>query len=199
MHWKHFFLAGWAKAQLLEQSIGHIIDEGVDAERLPALPCILHDGRTAGVDGLLDDVELTQTVDACVRVGRHAVGMFDRNVMQMPQPVVDESKGPLTQRRRNASATIVPANDNVFHVQHVHGILKDTEAIQVIVNDEVGDITVDEQLARKQTDDLVRRHPAVGASDPEIHRRLLMREAHEEFRIALQLVLGPGAVIPEQM
>ena len=50
------------------------------------------------------------------------------------------------------------------------------------MDDDVGDVAMHEQLARQETDDLVRRHAAVGAADPEILRRLLLGEAREEIR-----------------
>ena len=58
---------------------------------------------------------------------------------------------------------------------------------------------MDEQLARHQADDLVGRHPAVGAADPQVARRLLRRERPEELGIALADAPGPPTVVDEQM
>ena len=55
------------------------------------------------------------------------------------------------------------------------------------------------RLDPKQTfDDLVRRHAAVGAADPEELRRLLVGEAAEERRVGGLHVFGPGAVAFEE-
>ena len=46
--------------------------------------------------------------------------------------------------------------------------------------DDVGDVAVHEDLARREPDDLVRRHPAVRAADPEVLGRLPLGEIGEE-------------------
>ena len=51
------------------------------------------------------------------------------------------------------------------------------------MHDHVGDVAVDEELPRLQADDLVGRHPAVGASDPQVARGLLARETLEEVGV----------------
>jgi hypothetical protein len=63
------------------------------------------------------------------------------------------------------------------------------------VHDEVGDIAVDEYLARGQADDLIRRHAAIGAADPEILRSLLRGQSTEEFRILADHAGRPSAVV----
>ena len=78
-------------------------------------------------------------------------------------------------RRPHAAAAVVAADDDVLDLQHVDGVLQHRQAVQVGVHDDVGDVAVDEQLARQQADDLVGRHAAVGAADPQVARRLLAR------------------------
>jgi hypothetical protein len=58
---------------------------------------------------------------------------------------------------------------------------------------------MDEQLAGIEPDDLVGGHAAVGAADPQILRRLLALEPHEEARVAGDLALRPGAIIGLEM
>jgi len=58
---------------------------------------------------------------------------------------------------------------------------------------------MDEQLARLEIDDFVRRHAAVGAADPQVARRLLRGEVAEEAGVAGLGLRGPGGVAVEQV
>jgi hypothetical protein len=49
----------------------------------------------------------------------------------------------------------VAADDHVFDLQDVNGVLQYREAIQIGVDDDIGDIPVDEQLARREADDFI--------------------------------------------
>lgn len=55
-----------------------------------------------------------------------------------------------------------------------------------------------EQLARRQIDQFIGRHPAVGAADPQVLRRLLLQQASEKARLAGLHGLGPDAVVAEK-
>jgi hypothetical protein len=158
----------------------------MDMERLASSPGILDDRRPAGVDRLFEDIEFTQSGDLGARIADHPSGVFGCNVLQMPQPIVNEAKGSLVQRCGHAAASIVTAHNDVLDVQHIYGELKGAEAVQIGMNDQVGDIPVNEQFAGLEADDLVRRHPAVRASDPEMFRGLLVRQPFEERRIAFR-------------
>ena len=54
-----------------------------------------------------------------------------------------------------------------------------------------------EELAREQAHDLVGRHAAVRASDPEVRGSLLSRKPGEEIRVNASNAFGPSAVIFE--
>src|SRR5882724_4923340 len=103
------------------------------------------------------------------------------------------------QRRAHTAAAVVAADDDVADLDDIDGELRDRQAIQVGVDDNVGDVAVDENLAGQQADDLVRRHAAVAATDPEILRRLLARELGEKLWLTLAYCLGPGAVLVEEI
>lgn len=101
--------------------------------------------------------------------------------MDVLQPLVDQTMAFIFKRGAHAAATIMPANDDVPNAQNVDGELEHRETIQVGMNDQVRDVAMDKDFARWQADNLVRGHAAVGASDPEILRRLLVSEALEEM------------------
>ena len=82
-----------------------------------------------------------------------------------------------------------------LHLEHVDGELQHRQVVGVLRRGEIGDVAVDEQLAGIEIDDLVGRHAAVGAADPQIFRRLLARQPAEEIGVAGDLAGGPGAVV----
>ena len=177
------------------------VDPAVHRELLPAAPRVLHDGGLADVGDLLDHVELAQPIDA----RRHVVDRGDArvvlrlHVLDVAQPVVGEAHALVPQRRRDAAAAVVAADDDVPHLQHVHRELHHRKAIEIAVDDDIGDVAMDEELAGKKAHDLVGGHAAVGASDPQILGPLLAREPGEEFRIVAAQALRPGAVVVEEM
>ncbi len=67
------------------------------------------------------------------------------------------------------------------------------------MHDDVRDVAVDEHLAWREPDDLVRRHAAVGAADPEVLGRLPLGEPGEEVGVARDHVGRPGAVVLEEL
>ena len=95
------------------------------------------------------------------------------HVLDVAQPVVGEADAPVLERRRDAAAAVMAADDDVLDFQHVHGELHHGEAIEVRMDDDVGDVAMDEQFARAQSHDLVGGHAAVRASDPQVAWPLL--------------------------
>ena len=64
--------------------------------------------------------------------------------------------------------------------------------------DEVGDIAVDEDLARHQVDDLIGGDAAVRASDPEQLGSLLCGQLAEETGVVVLYPARPSPIVPEQ-
>jgi hypothetical protein len=83
-------------------------------------------------------------------------------------------------------------DDDVAHLDDVGRELDHREAVEVRVDDDVGDVAVDEQLARLEVDELVGRDAAVGAADPQVLRRLLLQKAGEEARRAASMFPPSG-------
>jgi hypothetical protein len=93
----------------------------------------------------------------------------------------------------------VAADDDVPDLQHVDRELENRQTVKVGVDDEIRDVAVHEELAGKQSDDLVRRHAAVGAADPEEFGRLLGAQTLEEPGRFRHHPLGPGTVVLEEL
>ena len=97
------------------------------------------------------------------------------------------------------AAAVMPDHEDMLHPQHIDGELQDREVVGVLGRGEIGDIAVDEELARIEVHDLIGGHPAVGAADPEIFRRLLALEPAEEAGLGGNPAFGPGAVVGYQV
>src|SRR6185437_1337380 len=110
----------------------------------------------------------------------------------------DQAKGGSPIGGYHAPTAVMPADDRVLDAQHLDGILQYREAIEVGVHDEISDIAMDEDLARGQADNLIRRHAAVGAADPEVFRCLLRGQSLEEFRLLADGAGRPLAVIGDE-
>ena len=59
-------------------------------------------------------------------------------------------------------------NDDVFDMKGLHRKLQHRMNIGVERRREISDVTVHEELARREADDLVGRYAAIGAAAPEI-------------------------------
>ncbi len=176
------------------------VDPAVDDDLLAALPGVLDDGRLTDVERLLDDVELAEGVDALR--GRQRLepgGMAVAHVLDVADPVVGQADAPVLERGPHPAALRMADDDDVQHLQHLGRELDHREAIQVGMNDDVGDVAVHEQLARHEVDQLVGGDAAVGAADPEIARRLLAEQAGEEAGARGLHLLRPAAVALEQL
>ena len=121
------------------------------------------------------------------------------HVRHVAEPVVDQPVSRASEGGGHAAAAVVPADDHVADAQDVHGVLDDREAVEVGVDDDVGDVAVHEDLARQEVDDLVRRDAAVGAADPEELGRLVAGELGEERGVGGNRRLRPRAVAFEQL
>jgi hypothetical protein len=128
------------------------------------------------VNDLLDDVKLAKAVvlEDFARERFQRGAMFFPHVLDVAQPVVDQTELLPAQRREHAAAAVVAADDDMLDVQHIHGELDHRQAVEIGVHDDVRHVAVHEQVAGHQPDDFVRGHAAVGAADPEIRRRLLL-------------------------
>src|SRR6185369_8808464 len=167
---------------------------------LAALPRFLDDGGLADVERLLDDIELAERVDALV-VGdrREPLRVSVTNVLDVADPVVREADAAVLERRSDAAAPRMADDDDVMHLEDVDRELDDREAVEVGVNDDVGDVAMNEELTRREVDELVGGNAAVGAADPEVLRRLLLQEAGEEPRPCRLHVRRPATVAVEQL
>ncbi|MNH26129.1 hypothetical protein D3C79_861620 [compost metagenome] len=129
----------------------------------------------ADVGHLLGHVQLAQVVEALVLIldGFELFAVLEIDILDVAQPVVDEAQLLVLHRRLDAAATVVAADDDVLHLEHLHRVLQHGEAVEIGVHHQIGDVAVDEDIPRQQPHQLVGGNPAVGAADPEVLGRLL--------------------------
>ena len=166
----------------------------------PRRPDVLDDRGLADVHRLLDHVELAESVEPLLLGQRFELDrVLLAHVHHVAEPVVDQAVAGSLERRLDAAAAVVAADDYVLHPQHVDCVLEHGEAVEVGVPDHVRDVAVDEDLARREADDLVRGNAAVRAADPEVLGRLPLGEAGEVVGIIGDLCGGPGPVPCEEI
>jgi len=91
------------------------------------------------------------------------------------------------------------ANDDMLDLQRLDGILQHRMHVGVEPRCDISDVTMHEELAWRETHDLVGRYPAIGAADPEIFRILYLAQTFKIVRI-LALDLGsPLAIVVKKM
>jgi hypothetical protein len=81
----------------------------------------------------------------------------------------------------------VAAHDNVRDVKYVYSVLQDCQAVLIVGADYIANIAMDKKFAGRKTDNFVGWDATVGATDPQIRRRLNRAEALEEMRVAAGL------------
>ena len=179
----------------------NVVDPRVNLNALAPLQRVLHDGCLHDIRCLLQHVELAQPpvplLFAWQRV--ELALMFRAHVLHVAKPVIDQAELVVAQRREDAAASVVTADDDVPHAQDIDRELNRREAVEVGVHDDIGHVAMDEHLAGKQPDDLIRRHAAVGAADPKILRLLLPREPAEKPGVFPHHLARPRAIVRKEM
>src|SRR5689334_1193168 len=124
--------------------------------------------------------------------------MLARYVADVADPVVDEAERLMPESCQYTAAAVVAADDHVRHLEHVDRVLHDRQTIEVGMDDEVGHVAVDEDFARVEARNLVGGNAAVGATDPQVARRLLRHESFEITGVSVYGFAGPGPIVCEQ-
>src|SRR5690606_16696611 len=77
--------------------------------------------------------------------------------------------------------------------------LNDGEAVEIGVNNEVGNVSVDEDFAGSESNDLVGGDSGIATADPKELWRLLLGEFAEKFWFGGADAIGPIAVLAEKV
>jgi hypothetical protein len=191
-----FLATGDADVGIMEETVADGIGPAVDGEFLAAVPGVANDGALADVDDLLDDVQFGEAIGAAILGnGVEMDGVLEPDILNVTQPIVGQAHAALRESRGHAGATIVADDEDVLHLEMVHGELDDGHAVQIAMDDDVGDVAVDKQFPREQSDNLVRGDAAVGAADPHVLGILAGGEFRKQCGIFLFNPRGPGSIV----
>ena len=194
-------MIGHRGLQIPQHPVADSIDPAVDSQFLPPLPRVPGDGGLADIGDLLDDIQFAEAVDGGVfaeGVGETFL-VLDADILDMAEPVVAQANSVLPEGGPYTTAAIMAADDDVTHLEDVDRELHDGKAVEIRVDNDVRDVSMDEQFTGEEADDLVGRDAAVRATDPEVTWALLARQLGEELGVLLADPLGPGPVVFEEL
>ena len=117
----------------------------------------------------------------------------------MSKPVADQSKSFIEQCRPDAATAIVANHQDMFDLQYFDGELQYRQTVKIRVDNHVGHVPVNKKLPRQKIDDLVGGHAAVCATNPQVFRCLLIRQAGKKLRILGLDTVCPGPVFFQKM
>src|SRR5690554_3719666 len=168
---------------------------------LATLPGFLNNTVLAYVVYLLNNIQFTEAVNLiplCRKIVKHRLITIPY-ILNMAQPVTNQSVAFIQQSRTDATASIMPYHDNVLNFQHLNSKLKHRQAVKIRMNDNIRHITVNEYLAGQHIHNLICRYPAVCTPNPEILRCLLIRKPVKEIRIRCLDAVCPSPVFFQNM
>src|SRR5581483_10753695 len=158
-----------AQAQILQKPVAQIVDHAVNANICSPGPSALKSAGPAHVGNLFGHVQFAKQVDTVFSANRsELLLMLYIDVADMTKPVVNNSKRIIFQRRSDTAAAIMSTHNNVADLQNFHGIFDHRKAVEIGVNDQVGDVAMNENLSGHEADDFVCGHSTGAAADPKI-------------------------------
>ncbi len=158
---------------------------------------LLNSSRLDDVSALLYDAQFDEAIVprrlVADRIQLFLVDAID--VANVPKPGVQQAQILGRHGSLDTAAAVMAAHDDVLDMEMAHGVLDDAHNIEVRVDDQVGDVAVDEGLAGPEARDLLGGNAGIAASNPEILGALSGTQLGEELGV-LQLLLGsPGTVV----
>jgi hypothetical protein len=182
--------------EIPEQAILHAVDPTMDREGLPPIPGIPDNRGLADIGHLLDDIEFAEASQPLPLpvLGIQKRKVFLKHVVDMTKPVVGQSDTVATKGGQDAAASVMSADDDMTDLEDIDGELDHRKGVEIGVGHDVGHISVNEDLAGSELDELLSRDPTVRASDPEIVGILLDCQFLKEPRVSPPLLGGPRAI-----
>lgn len=145
------------------------VDPRVDGELLAAFPGILDDGGAGDVAALGEDIELAKAIKAGgAGKGLEFLAVGAGEGADAGEPVVNDAVAVIFQGGPDAAAPVVTAHDDVADFEDIDCVLHDGEDVEIALLDDIGDVPVDEDLARGEPGNLICGNTGIRAADPEI-------------------------------
>ena len=121
--------------------------------------------------------------------------MDPEDIADIPEPWIEDTHIFLRHCRLDPSAVVVPADDDMFHLEVIDGIVDDTHHIDIYTDDQVADVAVHKDFSWLGTHHLFCRDPAVTASDIEIVRVLIYGQLLKKFSVRCFLLCDPFGIV----
>ncbi len=187
--------------QVIQESVLDPVNPPMNGQFLPLFPSVLNYRRIADVERLFDHVQLAEPIQPFLVVGDplQSFGMFLADITNVPQPVVDQSEAQIFTGGFDSATAVVSTDNHVLDLQDGNRVLDDAQAIEVGMDDDVGDVAVDEYLPGHQSHNLIGWDATVCATDPQDLRRLFFSQFGKELRIGLGDASSPVPVIFEKL
>src|SRR5436309_3331648 len=111
-------------AEIIHQTVLKTIDPTVDGKLLATTPRILHDGRMREGFRLLNNVELTHSIDsiffAIQRVYLPTMPYVE--ILNFGQPIINQTVAYFVERCLYSAATVMATHNDVFHSENVNRV-----------------------------------------------------------------------------
>src|SRR5690349_12653647 len=100
------------RVEILQPTVGQIVDPGMYGNLLAAPPGLQNDRVAADIAHLLDDVELAQGINPLLAVGQRIEArlVLSAQFTDSVEPVVEQPELVLLERRLHTTASVVAAN-----------------------------------------------------------------------------------------
>lgn len=117
---------------------------------------------------LFENIEFAEAIEATceVTLARENSMMSVRGILNVSQPVVDQPKWVSLVGGYHPAATVMTANDDVLHSQHIDGVLKRRQTVEICVDDQICDVSMHEHFAWQESYDLICRYATVRTTNP---------------------------------
>src|SRR5690606_17091329 len=161
--------AGLHLTDRLDDSIIQTISPAMKVRSLLISPCALDRGSLCKIKHLLLHIQFHKPVFSLLHIA-DCVQLCTMNaiyILDVSQPHVEYSLVIYVGHRcLNATAAIMPANNNMLYLEMVHREVEHAKQVHIIIDNKVRHISVHEYLTRLCSCDLVCRDSAVAASNP---------------------------------
>ena len=146
----HLVYIRTAGAQVMQDAVSDAEYPAMDFQLLTTFPCILDNVGMTDIGDLFNDIEFAQTVQLLFPVSQFVqlLLVLPINILDPAYPVINQAMFLAVNGRPDTATTVMTTDNNVLDFQDINGILQHGQAVQIGVNNKVGDIAVDEHLTR---------------------------------------------------
>lgn len=143
--------AGYGHVEVSNQAVFEAVYPAVYGEFLFSVPCVFDEGAFAEPFDLFDDVEFAQLIEVglFIAVFMLAAGeaMVSGDLVYGAYPCIGQAYALTVHGHANTRAAIMAANNNVFDFEYFDCELCGGLAVEVAVEDLVGDVAMNEYFA----------------------------------------------------